>query len=242
MNATARQVLHGGILTSQLKAVFDRLLGLFDAEDSKRLRLLAEKFAFAQLPPSPVNKDVWGTILKALQEQERLEIVYKAGGRGSATTRRYDAYGLIVRDRDWYVIGHCHLEKGLRTLGLPFIQEAKPIDEFFDIPKAFNLKNYAKTGFHAMHSEKEPVQEVVLRFDPEVAGRVQARPFTADQKAEEEPSGHLTVRFKTSALFRVEREVLSWGTSVEVLSPKSLRNRIKQISEELAHKYAASMG
>ena len=87
------------------------------------------------------------------------------------------------------------------------------------MPKGFDLRKYTEAGFQGLQSDGMPDREIVLRFCPEVAESVSARPWSHHQKAIKESSGHLRISFQTSALFRVEREVLSWGDKVEVLKP-----------------------
>ena len=78
---------------------------------------------------------------------------------------------------------------------------------------------------------------VVIRFDPAVADQVRERDWHETQQMRDLPSGGLEVRLRLGALAEVERWVLGWGASAEVLGPAELRKRICLAAESLAATY-----
>jgi predicted DNA-binding transcriptional regulator YafY len=69
------------------------------------------------------------------------------------------------------------------------------------------------------------LQEIILRFSPDVAPYVLTKPIHPSQKPKNEPTG-LEVRIKVIPNFELERLVLSFGEQVQVMSPKSFKDRI----------------
>jgi len=224
-------------LGQSLQHSYSRLLGLFKSEAPARFRLLARRICFVQMSSTPVNDDSWKVILKALQDDQILEITYARGGQGTGKTRRFDPYGLIVRGRDWYLYGYNHLSKACRTLALPFIQSVTALDEYFVLPAKFDIREYSNAGFDGLQADGEPKHKIVLRFDADVAAIIQSRPFARNQIVKLEADGTAIVSFAASALFQVEREVLSYGDKVEVLAPKELRERAAATAQGLVNKY-----
>ena len=51
-------------------------------------------------------------------QRSRLWIEYLGGGRGSATERAVDVYGLVYRTGFWYAVAYCHLREDLRVFRL----------------------------------------------------------------------------------------------------------------------------
>jgi len=86
----------------------------------------------------------------------------------------------------------------------------------------------------------EPIEEVVLRFSPEVARRVDESTWHPSQEVEPLPDGGRKLTLRVSGLMEIERWIKSWGKSVEVLAPVSLRTRLAQEARELAEMYAES--
>ncbi len=227
----------GTPIAKRMQATYERLAGLFKAEDLEKYQSLAKRICFAPAATRPVKPEIWENILQALMDDQRLELEYQKSGTGPVAKRRFDAFGLIVRDRDWYLYGYCHLRKCRLTLALPFIRKAELVDDYFDLPKEFDLKQYAKSGFQGLQSDGQPEHEVILRFAPDVAVLAASKPMSAEQKEKTESSGHLRVSFLTTAIFRVEREVLAWGDKVEVLAPKELREKVAEVVRGMGRIY-----
>ena len=122
-------------------------------------------------------------------------------------------------------------------LYFPYIQKAALLDDYFDLPKDFKLAEYARAGFQGLHTEGKERHKVVLRFAPEIANIVAMHRFAHDQTLKREASGHAVVTFQASALFQVEREVLSWGDKVEVLAPAVLRQRVRDVAKAVYERY-----
>ena len=54
---------------------------------------------------------------ESAQARRTASLRYRAAD-GALTSRDFDVYGLVFRSGRWYVVGHCHLRMGLRTLRL----------------------------------------------------------------------------------------------------------------------------
>ena len=225
-------------LGANMKEAFERVLALYKNEETASLKGLSSRIRFARLPGAPISDAVWKAIVTALQFDQRIDLDYAKGGREPIVTRRFDPYGLIVRDRDWFLYGYCHLRKAPLTLSVPFIKRAALLDEYFDLPKGFDLESYIRSGFQGLRADGKKEHKIVLRFAKEVADLVAVRPIAYDQKVEREKSGQLKISFKASALFQVEREIFYWGDKVEVLEPDELRREIKAIGERIVSRHS----
>ena len=231
----------GTPLGASMKRGFDRILELFknDAEGVEKIRKFARRVCFAGAPSPRIDPDIWKAIIVALQSDQGLEIEYRKGGSGPALWRKFDPYGLIVRNRDWFLRGYCHQKKVTLNLFIPYITQARIMEDmYFDLPADFDLSASVKRGFMGMEAGKVPLQSIVLRFSPEAAGAAESAPFMPDQKMEREPTGHLKVTFQTNVPFLVQRELMRWGADVEVLEPAGMRSGIREFAEEIVELYS----
>lgn len=71
------------------------------------------------------------------------------------------------------------------------------------------------------------LQEIVLKFSPEVAPYVITKPMHPSQKHRNEPTG-LEVKIKVIPNFELERLILSFGEQVNIISPQDFKERISQ--------------
>lgn len=69
------------------------------------------------------------------------------------------------------------------------------------------------------------IQEIVLRFSPEVAPYIVTKPIHPSQKHNNDPNG-LDVRIKVIPNFELEKLILSFGEQVTVLFPQDFKERI----------------
>lgn len=77
----------------------------------------------------------------AAQERRRTHIRYRSA-TGEPTVRGFDPYGLVYREARWYVVGMCHLRKGLRSFRVDRIQNVQSSDIPFERPPDFDAMKH----------------------------------------------------------------------------------------------------
>jgi proteasome accessory factor B len=77
----------------------------------------------------------------------------------------------------------------------------------------------------------------VILFSAGVADRVREREWHESQEMRELSGGRLELRLRLGALAEVEQWVLGWGAAAEVLEPRALREKIREVSVKLAEMY-----
>ena len=229
----------GTPLGESMQTAFTHLLEFHGKEENiEKVRSFARKVCFASPPAATIKPEIWTAISCALQEEQPLQITYRTQGTGQPKQRKFNPYGLIVRNRDWFLHGFCHQKQMAITLFVPYIVDVKVLeDEYFDLPKGFNLAGYVKAGFMGLQAGREPKRKVVLRFVPEAAGAAQSAPFMPDQEVVVEEGGWLRVTFETNALFQIEREVMKWGEKVMVVEPGELREKVVGSAKAVVEMY-----
>jgi len=80
------------------------------------------------------------------------------------------------------------------------------------------------------------LQEIALKFSPEVAPYVITKPIHPSQKHKNDPSG-LEVRILVFPNFELEKLILLFGDQVRVISPVDFKERISQRIKSASHHY-----
>lgn len=80
------------------------------------------------------------------------------------------------------------------------------------------------------------LQEIILKFSPEVAPYVITKPIHPSQRHKNEPNG-LEVKIQIIPNFELERLILSFGEQVNVISPNHFKERISQRLKSAARLY-----
>ena len=146
----------------------------------------------------------------------RASLRYRAAD-GSLTSRDFDIYGLVFRTGRWYVVGHCHLRKGLRTLRLDRVAHAEVGPRPFARPEGFDASDYLSRALATL-PRATPV-EVLLRTDPDSARRELLHTLGVTQPCE----GGVLLRGSADELEWYARELMRLPFPFEVRSPPELR-------------------
>jgi proteasome accessory factor B len=170
----------------------------------------------------------------AVVAKKRVHIAYQGAERAARTERDVDPYGLYQAGGSWFMVGHCHLRRDLRTFHVGRIQELSvnataPRTPDFEIPEGFELREFAtrESWEYAIHAP----QRCTVRLDPPVSPEARAG-FGPRAEAREEDGG-LVVELTATNAEALVRHVLSLERA-EVVAPKALRDRAGAILAGLA--------
>ena len=104
----------------------------------RRMRAIDETVAL-DLSKAPAGNDhvALAALSGAAQARQRVRLHYRAAN-GDDSERDFDAYGLGYRGGRWYVVGHCHLRRGLRSFRLDRVRDVRPLPASFGRPDGFD--------------------------------------------------------------------------------------------------------
>jgi proteasome accessory factor B len=175
----------------------------------------------------------------AVAHKKRVHLVYLGAERGERTERDVDPYGLFQHGGAWYMVGHCHMRKAIRTFHLARIESltvnaAAPRTHDFEPRKDFDLADHAtrETWEYAHH----PPVRCRVRLHPPVSAEVRAS-FGRRARVEEEGGG-VVVEVEATNAEGLLRHVLGFGDRAEVLAPRELRARARDVLQALARELA----
>jgi CRISPR-associated endonuclease/helicase Cas3 len=140
--------------------------------------------------------------------------------------------------RTTHVIGWREPPKAIRTFKLERIQriEIAAPPRPYEIPDDFDPHELLADAWGIWYTEAEPA-EVVLRFHPSVAHRVQETRWHRSEEIEEQPDGGLIWRAQVAEPQEMLPWIRGWGADVEVLAPKKLRTQLTGEARRLAKAY-----
>ena len=135
-----------------------------------------------------------------------------------------------------HVLGWCEPLNAMRTFKIERLRSAVMLPDHYTIPTNFDPAERLRNAWGIWYTDSEPV-EVVLRFHPNVARRVQETQWQRGQQIEVQLDGWLLWR----ALIAEPKEMLpwirGWGADVEVVEPEELRESLTQTAEKLSQRY-----
>ena len=135
-----------------------------------------------------------------------------------------------------FLVGRTDWANDMRLWRLANVSDARLADEAFDRDPAFDLRSYAERSFGTF--QEEPV-EVDLRFDADAAPDAKVFRFHPSQIITENDDGSLTVRFKAGGIQEMCWHLVTWGGSVTVERPATLRRWLAEMCASLATHHRA---
>ncbi|MFQ5434995.1 MAG: CRISPR-associated endonuclease Cas3'', partial [Anaerolineae bacterium] len=138
-----------------------------------------------------------------------------------------------------HVIGWREPPGQLRTFKIERIERIEEIKnpaQFYEIPDDFDPRQLLADAWGIWYTEAEP-QEVVLRFNRQVAGRVRETLWHGSQKMEDLPDGRLLWQAKVAEPKEMLPWIRGWGSDVEVLQPVEIREELKKTAVHLNKLY-----
>jgi len=160
-------------------------------------------------------------ILEALEHHQVLHIGYRRPTDNISIERDFEPHQLhYSASGSWYVTGYDRLRKDIRSFRLSRIQSLRASGETFE-PRIMLLA----PGRHI---------EVRVRFHPFVIAHVRERQHYTYHH--DEPGGVMV--YRVGELREIQSWIFGFGAHAEVLSPRELRDSLKQEAERLLQKLA----
>ncbi len=167
------------------------------------------------------------TLYQSILKKLVLKLTYKSFKASEPSQFVFHPFILKEFNNRWFVVGRKEQDQVLLTLALDRIikiewdTETPYSDEEFD-----GEAHYAHTiGVTVL--EEEQLHQVKLKIDRYNAPYVLTKPFHSSQVLEGEfDDGSVVVSIRVHLNFELERLLLGFGNSIEVLAPQQLRSRV----------------
>lgn len=199
------------------------------------LDLVAERFlldtdAWFRPAPPPAALEV---IADAVWNRNRIDIGYERAGQ--TTARRLDPLGLVLKNNVWYLVAR---HRGaIRTYRASRITTARQRTDRFDRPEGFELEHYWAQAATSLHDDIRRVGSEVLIPRAGVGALCAAVPGeltrTAIDEATTDPDGRLRIQLRVEST-DVAFHQLAGIPGVEVITPRQLRDRLRNHGQQLA--------
>jgi predicted DNA-binding transcriptional regulator YafY len=237
---TMEQLLAGidpGILSQRLgplKARLRELLGTADhsAEEVRR-RIKVVPMARRAMPAGPFE-----VAASALLNRKRLFMRYRSRTRNEETEREVSTQRLVHYRENWYLDSWCHMRNGLRSFSMDCVRDAEIRETpAIDVDEA-ELDAVLGSGYGIFAGRE--VTWAKLRFSPVAARWVSSESWHPRQRGSLEPDGSYVLEIPFSDDRELLRDVLRHGADVEVLMPRSLRDKVQAALVEAVRRYEES--
>jgi len=221
-----------------------RMLGTFGTGMEKSLSAIESKLSAKQsvLPKhiilkasdtTPKIDSYLGALHQAIMSFQKVDILYQPVHSAEETRRTIDSHYLFFHEGFWYLRGHCHKDREMRTFALDRIVTLKTLSEHF-LPKAVSPEEELAASFGTW-LDGDPT-EVVLQFDKEIKQQILRKKWHQSQKNKELKNGKIEIKFIVKGLGGIKKWIYQWIPNVKVIAPKKLWQELNNDMKQMISK------
>jgi len=171
-----------------------------------------------------VNPEIEEQLQNAIRNKNKVRIVYRSFGADEDTIRTIHPYELLINDGALNVVAFCELRNDIRDFRVSRIKELTPLEAGFELAEDYYHKKKRSKFIHLSGSDAE---HIILAFSGKTAKYIQEYESELADEIVPAENGIIFSR-KTAITDELIRWILQFGSSVHVLNPPHLKERIKQ--------------
>ena len=179
----------------------------------------------------PSAREHLPVIIDAMKQNRRIRFSYKSYTRSQPTDGIVlEPYFVKIFKQLWYVIGMNVKDDAIKTYSLDRITQLNLLQDTFTMPDGVKPSEFFKDCFGII-TNKNKAKRIVLRVEPTQAKYFRALPLHPSQM-EEVHDSYSVFTYWMRITYDLKEEIMSHGSSVEVLEPTELKlliqNELKQ--------------
>ena len=172
-----------------------------------------------------VYQDLFNTLKTTIINKNIISFSYNSS-KGEKINRKVKPIRLLFKEQDWYLYGFCLLRNDFRYFKLSRMKDLEVL--------ATNYEDNFENIVLKREIKYENTVNIKLKFNKSVAFRVYDE---FNGAIEEDEKGNLYVEIKIPNNYKLYNYIFSFGSNVEILEPKEIRNQFKNMINEIAKKY-----
>lgn len=176
-------------------------------------------------------------ILRAMMNNNCLEITHQSFKKEQATTRIMQPYFMQSHNRRWYLYAVDDSNGKMFTLALDRMSNVEMLSTTFKLPKNYNPEDYLAKGYGASIYEEMQPETIRLKATAYAANFLRTLPMHESQEEVEKNDDYSIFEFYLPPVNEFLYDVLHRGESVEIISPESVRLKFKAIVNNLSKRY-----
>jgi predicted DNA-binding transcriptional regulator YafY len=230
--------LDGTVFADSLQSLFEKVWAVLPKPLFRQMVDL--RGAFLSGIPAQKEYRTYREFIKVIQDgiQERKAVRLQYEPRDQKPAERnVDPYAVHLRNGNLYMIGYCHMRKGIRTFLVDRMHKIKLTEETFAPPVDFSLENYLS---HSFGMFTEELVRVKVRFHKSLSRYLLERRWHPSQKNKKLKDGSLELAFEVAGTKEIKTWIMGFGSLAKVLEPTPLVKEIRDDLGKALRSYAKS--
>ena len=195
---------------------------------------LKDRIIFENVPSS---QKYLSTVIQAIRDGKVINVTYQSFRKQAPDTLVLEPYFLREYKRRWYLYAHKDNDERPHMFALDRIQDMKIGKTDFSLPDEFNAREYFAGIYGPRVYPDMKAETVVLKVSDMQAKYFKSLPLHCSQEIIEETPEYAVFKYFLTPDYDFKQDVLSFGTSVEVLEPERVRKEIGETVNVLNRRY-----
>ncbi len=175
-------------------------------------------------------------ILSAIKQQRKIEFEYQKFREEKPKKYTIEPYALKEYDNRWYLVGLLPGTADLRKFGVDRIQQLEVTTTKFPRNKTIETREHFARMI-GINDEQKKREIIHLAFSTFQSKYVEALPLHWSQKEIEKDEDWTTFEYFLIPNYELEQKILALGAEVKILKPIKLRNRIRNVLQQILKYY-----
>ena len=176
-------------------------------------------------------------VLAVIKDRTVVDLIYHR--YFSAESKQYMVHPYLLKEfhSRWYLVGMDESDDYIKSFCLDRMDSVETCIAKSFKDAGFNTKDFFKYTIGVVAPQTKPPM-VKLSFSREQAPYILTQPIHWSQKVIRETKDGVVISVQLHPTYEFESLILGWRDDVEVLSPKSFRNRIRELVSQMLIQYS----
>lgn len=167
-------------------------------------------------------------LVHAITHHKVITLHYTKFWEGVSYKKVLEPYALKEFKNRWYLLAHEKNDEKyfIKTFGLDRISDLEIAPSTFK-PQKYDAEKDFENSFGIISTLNETPEEIVLSFDADQGKYIKTLPLHHSQEILVDDDDEFRIKLILVTTYDFEREILSHGSSVKIISPESFKNSVK---------------
>ena len=227
--------LDAGMLAGHIKPLQARLRALLGSADHSAEEV-ENRLRIVQATKRTVSSQNFEAVATATLSRRKLKIRHFSRQTGEESERLVSPQLLTYYRENWYMDAWCHMRNDLRRFAIDALRRVELTDDIaHEVPRS-QLQEALEGGYGIFSGTS--ITWAKLRFTPRRTRWVASEQWHPQQKGSYDQAGYYILEIPYSDDRELMMDILKYGADVEVISPDSLRERVRAEIQSMAVCYA----
>lgn len=176
-------------------------------------------------------------LLHAINNRSQIKFIYQKFWEEELTQRKVEPFALKEARNRWYVLANDLNDQQIKSFALDRITDLDVLKKKIERPINFDVKEHYRYSFGIIGPNGQKPEVLLLSFNPFQGKYIKSLPLHESQEVIADNDKETLIKLKLCITHDLFMELLSFGSNMKVIKPKSLVDRIKMAHESASKQY-----